>query len=407
MARSKVLGACVAAALVLPIVYAAKFPAKGEAAGTPYPSEDSYAVIAANFADHGALLGEDGRPTAHREPVYPMLLGGAFKLLGKSYPVEVAVNVPLNALLIYALFKIGAALFGELTGLIAAALASVHPTLIYYASRPRRETLLALLSVLCVGALVRAFRKDRAEGAALAGGINALAALTNTTFLPFGLLAPLGFFWLWRGDLKKAAARSLLYWATLAVVYAPWPLRNYAVFHRWIAGTAGAGGTVFYVNQIVPAELGGLPQEVEIVHDDPVYQRAQGLDPIEVDRYFWKAGMARAKEDPGRFLRLALRRFFVDEWRITPRARPSENSAGLVRWAAILSDGWIIPLGLIGLLFLWRLRPPESAWIALLLLSYNAIYAALFSILRYRVPMMPWVILFAALTITRLVPTHD
>ena len=401
------LAACVAAAALLPAAYAARFPARGEAAGTPYPSEDSYAVIAANFADHGALLGEDGKPTAHREPVYPMLLGAAFKVLGKNYPAEVALNLPLNALMVYALFRTGAALFGELTGLAAAAVAALYPTFIYYASRPRRETLLTLLSIACVAALARAHRRGGAKDAALAGAVNAVTALANTTFLPFGLLAPAGFLWLWRQEPKKALARAGLYWIVLAVVYAPWPLRNYAVFHRWIAGTAGAGGTVFYINQLVPSELGGLPEEKKIVHGDPVYQQSQGLDPIDVDRYFWKAGMARVRAEPLRFLELALKRFFIDEWRVVPRARPYESSYGLVRWTALLSDGWIIPLGLLGLLFFWRLRPPESAWIALLLLSYNAVYAALFSILRYRVPMMPWVILFCALTLTRLVPIHD
>jgi hypothetical protein len=213
--------------------------------------------------------------------------------------------------------------------------------------------------------------------------------------------APVWLLWLGRKNFKKTCGWALVYVAAFSAVYAPWPLRNHAVFHRWIAGTAGTAGNVFYTNQIVPSELGGLPEEARIVAADPVYRAARGLSPADLDAHFMKAGVARVKENPGRYVKLVLKRFFVDEWRVAPRPRPYERSYGAIKWAALLSDGWIIPLGLAGLLFLWRMTPPEGGWILLFILSYNAVYAAIFSMLRYRLPVMPWVILFAALTLTK------
>jgi 4-amino-4-deoxy-L-arabinose transferase-like glycosyltransferase len=400
--KNKAIAGLALLGALFPIIYAAAFPVKGEATGTSYPSLDSYATIAAQLADTG-VLGDNGVATAQREPLYPMLLALAFKTLGKSYAAEVALNVPLNALLILLLYKTGQALFSEAVGLVAAGIAAFYPPLIYYAAQPRRETLLAVLSVASVLLLVSAWRRGKIPLFAAAGAVNSLAALANTTFLPFGLVAaPAWLLWLGRKKLGKTAVWAAVYVAAFSAVYAPWPLRNYAVFHRLIAGTAGAGGTVFYVNQLVPPEVGGLPQEMEIVHNDPVYKASAGItDPVALDRYFWKAGFDRVKADPARFLSIALRRFFVDEWRLAPRPRAYEHSSAAVRLVSLLSDGWIIPLGLFGLLCLWKARPPESVWVLWLILTYNAVYAAIFSIMRYRLPVMPWVILFAALTLTR------
>lgn len=399
--RRSVLALAACAAL-LAAAFAARWPVRGQPTGEPFPSEDGYASLASHVADTGELRDVEGNLSAFREPAYPLVLGACFKLFGKRYAVEVALNALCNALLVLAVYKTAAALFGERVGFLSAAISAFYPPFIYYAARPLRESLLTLLSVAGIWALVDAYRRRKTALFAAAGAVNSIGALTNTTFLPFGACAaPAWLLFLLRREPRRALLWTAVYLAAFVLVYSPWPVRNYLVFHRFVAGTAGAGGTVFYTNQIVPSEVGGLDEERRIVAADPAYQEAAKLDRVEADRFFWKKGMERVKADPARFARLCLKRFFVDQWRIVPRPRPFEQSYVLLKWTAILSNGWIVPLGLIGLLFLGGLRPPEAGWIGLFILSYNSIYAAILSMLRYRQPIMPWIIIFAALALHR------
>jgi predicted Zn-dependent protease/4-amino-4-deoxy-L-arabinose transferase-like glycosyltransferase len=371
----------VAAGLAARLGYAAWRPASDS-------NQDNYRVIAESVADYG-VLGEAGRPTADREPAYPVLLGLGFKVLGKTYAVTVGLNLLFSAILLFLLYWVGARIFDEATGLLAAALAAFYPAFIYYAAQPLRETMMAAAGAAVVAALLW-------RPGPLAGAVAAAAGLVNTTFLPFGLVgAPLLMLWLRRG-------RPLLYLAAFAVVYSVWPLRNHAVFGRWLLGSTAGAGTIFYVYQVVPQELGGTQAEADLLAADPVFQSARSIpDVIDREKHMWRAGLTKAAENPAAFFRRFVWRLLWDQWRLTPRPRNYEHSYDLLWWASALSDGWLIPLALIGLI-LWRGRPVEAAVPAVFVLCANAAYALILSILRYRISIMPWVILFAAYALLRL-----
>lgn len=380
--RNKLLlGLIVAAGLAARLGYAAWRPASTS-------NQDNYRLIAESVADHG-VLGEAGRPTAEREPAYPVLLGLAFKIFGKTYGVILGLNLLFSAVLLVLLYWVGGRVFDESVGLLAAAIAAFYPAFIYYAAQPLRETLMAAAGAAAVAALL--WRPGAAAGAA-----GAAAALVNSTFLPFAVVgAPLLMLWLRRG-------RPLLYLAAFAAVYAVWPLRNFAVFDRWLLGSTAGAGTIFYVYQVVPQELGGTQAEADIVANDPVIQGAQAIpDIIDREKHLWRAGLSKAAENPAAFFRRFAWRLLWDQWRLVPRPRNYEQPYGLLWWASVLSDGWLIPLALVGLV-LWRGKPAEAAVPAAFVLCANAAYALILSILRYRISIMPWVILFAAYALLRL-----
>jgi hypothetical protein len=152
----------------------------------------------------------------------------------------------------------------------------------------------------------------------------------------------------------------------------------------------------------VPAEVGGLQGEVDILKADPTYHEGEKIkDPAEHEKFFAQAGMRRLTENPLRWARLVAWRFFWEAWRPVPRPRAYEHSYRVLWWVSALTDGWIIPLGLLGLLF-WRYRPAEGLLVPAFIASFDLVYSLIFFILRYRVPMMPWLILLAALSIVRL-----
>ncbi len=382
-----------AAAFVLPILY-----------GTHHASmanPDDYDLVASNLAVKG-MLSEDGiTPSAIREPGYPTMLGIFYKVLGHNSAAFYVLNGLLASGAVLGLFFVGAELFGESVGLLAAVIAAFYPPFIYYASQPRREIGLVFMSVLSVLWLVRA-AKGGLKTSAAAGLVNAGLALSSTTYFPFGIgTAPVLLLWLGRKKPAQALKLTLVYALFFVMLYSLWPLRNYRVYHQLIIGTSAGAGAVFYTNQVVPSEVGGTEEEHQILANDPVMTEAGGMmDLVAREKFFWKKGVERIKEDPARYARLVAKRFFVDAWRVIPRPRNYDTSYRLLWWVGLLSDGWIVPLGLIGLFF-WRLRPADAVFVPAFVASVNLVYAMIFFILRYRIPVMPWLILLAALTLVR------
>lgn len=365
----------------------------------PPPDLDSYLHLAGTFAEHWSFLDRAGAPTAWREPVYPLLLGTVFKATGVRYGALLTINALLSTGGLWFAHRVGKRLLGGRTALIALAIGVVYPHFVYYAAMPMRESAQLLVAPLAVLALLETLRRGEDAWVAVAAATTALAALTNTTFLPFGLLLVPPLFLYFRP--KRAPRWIAIYWIAFSLFYAPWPIRNYLRFDRFILGSTAGAGSTFHNYLIVPQEVGGTPEETRILMNDPVVQRGRAIPGLaEREAFYWKKGLERVAAAPLAYARLVAWRFFVDIWRVTPRDRSHGRSMRLIRWASLLSDGWILPLGVIGLLLV-RLSPPEMLFPYLLLLSVNGVYALVLTSVRYRLSAMPWVILLAAAVLDR------
>jgi len=359
---------------------------------------DHYAAIAGSFSETGTLM-LDGKPTAMREPAYPVYLGALFKVFGRSYPVVLAGNCLLAVLALLFLFLVGRDLFGPETAFLALAVGTVYPAFVFYAAEPVRETALLAVSALGLWALVRALGRPGGAAFAGAGAAQALACLTTTVFLPFSLgLAPPLILLLCRDRLRDALRWTAIYVGVFALLYCPWLIRNQLVFHRFIPGTSISASAILYSYLIVPQELGGTPQEAALLVADPVYRAISLGDPDRRDALFARAAAERIRRNPWSYARLATWRLFIDQWRFCPRPRTDPGTHRLRWWLSLLSNGWIIPLGFLGLL-LSRGRPARASVLYLFVLAVSLVYSAILTMLRYRTPLMPWMILYACLAL--------
>lgn len=311
-------------------------------------------------------------------------------------------------LALWLLHKTALALFGEKVALWALGLATVYPPFLFYAAQPMRETAMLAVSALLLWLITR----TRTVGDfALLGAAAALAGWTNTTFLPFALLLP-GLYILTarrkeEGGRGKGAAvpssiphppspllaRPLVYSIVLVALYSLWPVRNYLWSGKFIAGSTAGAGSTFYIYLQIPEEVGGTPKQQELMDADPVHREGAAIvDRLEQERYFWKAGTQWVKAHPFGYLKRVAERF-AGMWRPAPRARAYAHDLGLLRLVSWLTDGWIIPLGFLGLIL--TLRRCETWPVAAFVLSVNFTYALVFSMIRYRLSLMPWMILYA------------
>jgi hypothetical protein len=91
----------------------------------------------------------------------------------------------------------------------------------------------------------------------------------------------------------------------------------------------------------------------------------------------------------------------VKYWKPWPYRRSYNHSYAALVLASLLTDGWIIPLGFVGLWLFrsrWREAPAFPAGILALTLVYGAVHA----VIRYRLPLMGGMILLACAAAGRL-----
>ena len=140
------------------------------------------------------------------------------------------------------LYLIAKRVWGRRIGLLAAAMAAVFPPLVLLSRDLVSETLfipLELGAVLCV----LNFRRSGGalRWAAAAGALCGAAALTRNTALALILPVALGV-WTLRPRLRLASlAAPLLALACVAVVIAPWVVRDAAEFGRFVPVTTSSG----------------------------------------------------------------------------------------------------------------------------------------------------------------------
>ena len=122
-------------------------------------------------------------------------------------------------------------------------------------------------------------------------------------------------------------------------------------------------------------------------------------DPVARDRAMWNAGVSYVAENPRRFLKLAWLKF-QRFWRPWPYAQDYATPLYVV-----VSLASFLPVLILTVIYLaiwgWRERiqiAPILAWGAYLTL----IHMIFISSLRYRLPLEPFMILFAAVALMRL-----
>lgn len=311
-------------------------------------------------------------PTAQQPPLYPLLLAVIFKLFGTGTVsaawTAVTVNILAGAWTALLLYQVGTLYLNRSVGLIAAwvwTLPWMYRTLAFSSSIASQY--LAALGM--TGLLLLLLKALKAETSWLSLGIYAgLMVLLQPTFLPVVAL-----YGIW---LVCSEVRSPKMWLSvvgLCLVLAPWTIRNYVQFGRfvpvrdnfglelWLGNRPGMEGTVDY--------HGDFPD-----HDPATYARLGEIP-------FMEAKFQEAKQfilsNPTAFYTRCWQRA-VEFWYI-PYSR---------LWILISLLGWAGAI-------LARRRKEPGVLLVIPLLAFPPVYYITHTFPTYRHPIDPVVILSA------------
>jgi 4-amino-4-deoxy-L-arabinose transferase-like glycosyltransferase len=370
--------------------------------------------------DFGAEMGRVGRalatgrgyadpfisqsgPTAWLTPLFPLILGGIFKVFGVYTRLAawavLSFDSLLNALMIPLIWEMGERCFGLRTARWSAWIWALYPAAMQYAVKWIWEMTLtvfllqlALVVALRVGSVgSSSLSARRADGPTwrrwltfgLIWGVMALSNAGVILFLPacgIWMLSRSGR--AWPRHLPKAICAALVFFAVIA----PWAWRNERVFHRFMPFRSNFGVELCLGNG--PGANGFLMQ-----YDHPtvsVQQFTLYRQMGEVRYSQWRGAEAKAeiRAHPLHFLKLCLMRVYFYWFGVTNPGSRLVNDFGRG-----LNFGFASCAGLFGLFLALRRRVPGSglfaAAFALLPLAYYIIEVHA----RFRHPLEPLITL--------------
>ncbi|MDE3154931.1 MAG: tetratricopeptide repeat protein [Acidobacteriota bacterium] len=348
-----------------------------------------------------------GTGVFYQAPLYPYFLALVYGTLGSSVLTVRLVQAVISAASCVLLADTGWRLFSRRTGIAAGLLLAAYPPAIFLDTLVQKSALdlfFLCLALWLLGRLMEAPRRAWAWWLGVSLGCLMLTRENAAIMVPVVLV--------WIGVQRSLASAvrlrlAGLLVAGLAVVLLPVGVRNYAVGGEFYVTTSQFGPN-FYIGNNPSADgtyksLRPRRGKASFERQDAtaMAEQAMGrtLTPAEVSGYFTGRALAFIRSEPGAWLRL-LGRKFVLTWNST-EISDTEDQYTYAQWSwplklgSIWNLGVLAPLGILGIWItagawrrLWVLYALLAAYVASLILFY--VFA------RYRFPMVPFLVLFAA-----------
>ena len=361
--------------------------------------------MAWSAAQGGALsIYPGGQPTAFRAPGYPLMLTGLYRLFGRTYFINRLVLSLVGAatcVLVYVLcLRLG---LSRATANVGAFLTAMLPLQVYWCGHFMSEPLAAFFNVAgCVVLLGRRSQvkgdKTKAGGPFAAGILFGMAALTR----PAAILVPPLLAGLWamnrRVTWRQTATRTALLVLGMAIVIAPWSIRNRVALGRWSLIATNGGSTFWGANNEVVAAPGrqwGGWVSTNVHHERKEREVRSLQNEVDRDRKEWEIGREYVIQNPGKVPVLLLGKFI----RLLTPFPQSANRIYVI--AAAIGQMFLLPAFLAGLILI--LRDPDARWrftpINTQLLVLLVTTAVFYGSERFRAPYEPLMAVYAAVAV--------
>jgi Flp pilus assembly protein TadD len=343
-----------------------------------------------------------GTEVFYQAPLYPYFLGSVYALLGGDPFVARVVQAVIGAASCAALVYAGTRLFSLRAGLVAGVLMALYSSAVFFDALIQKSALdlfftsvaLALISLVIAGTA-----RPRLTWFALGVTVAALC-LTRENALLLAALLPA-----W-ALIRRDWVAALLLAAGMASLFVPVAARNAAVGGGFYLTTSQLGPNFFIGNNplsdgtYMSLRQGRGSPEFERRDATELAEEAAGrsLTPAEVSRYWLDRSFEFIRSEPRAWAALLARKTALlvnaaEMLDTESQESHAEHSAVLAMLAPVTHFGILIPLAVFGAVVGWR----RELWIVyVLVLSYAASVVVFFVMARYRHPLLPFLLLFAA-----------
>lgn len=345
-------------------------------------------------------------PTAWEAPVYPLLVAGVFRVFGvytfPSYVTTILLNIIFSTLACIPVFFAGKRIGGLGVAAGGAWLWAVFPNAIIIPYEWVWDTSLStLLAATILWATLALEENHRARNWICYGLLWGFTLMTNPTLLS-GL--PLFLAWLMYRAHKRGQdwiRRPAMAAGIIVLCCAPWTIRNYEVFHRFVPLRSVLGLQLWLGNN--DAYRTYFPGYLHPIDDTAERNEYMRMGEISYMRAKQSEALRWMIAHPARVARLSVRRF-VGIWTgsLTPVKDFEANHTFLVRF--LFLSNILAGIGaLAGIVILWVRRNRYAFPAAVLPIIFPFAFYLTQALLRYRHPIDPIVMLLTAVAWVELI----
>jgi len=326
-------------------------------------------------------------PTAWEPPLYPYLVAGIFRVFGiysqASAFVLLTINSVCSALTCVPIFLIARRIFSEKVAVGSAWAWALMPNVMFWCTRWIWETSLsALLLALIIWLALTMEERDGLLPWLQFGLLWGIAALNSTVLLSF---LPAAGLWVWirrarRG--KRSLAGVILASTVFFACIAPWLVRNYETFGKFIFMRDNFGAELRLGNG--PGADGNLMLYLDATHDVYAMRQFQAMGELAYIAMRKRQAFDYIQADYGRFAGLCVRRF-IYFWAGPPKETQPwwlSSAKNFLFLASSVLMFWGLGRAL-------RLRKTGVQLVFWLILLYPAIFYFVYPGQRYRHPIEP------------------
>ena len=318
--------------------------------------------------------------------------------------------------------RIARRVLAEREAFVAGMLAAVYGPFLFFDGMVMKTSLSTFFTVLLVDTLLRSDGQNATLLAAsgIVFGLNSLVRDNFILFLPLLLLAiPFAF---GAAPVRRRVRACALFTVGVAAVIAPVTVRNFVVGHEFALLTAG-GGSVFYIGN--NPEATGAFTPPGFVHSQPMKEHedfiakaseltGRQLTAGESSSFWLRQGLTWIADHPLDWARLLARKLAIfwnyfelpdnyNYYEVRQVLLRPLGAIGLVLAVPlyVMTFALIAPLGLAGILLTaprWR----SFLLIYAVLFGYMGTVLLFFNFARFRVPIVPFLCIFAAATLASL-----
>jgi tetratricopeptide (TPR) repeat protein len=353
-----------------------------------------------------------GDAVFYQAPLYPYFLGAVYALLGDDPFVVRACQAILGAASCVLLALAARRLFSKSAGVAAGLILALYAPAIFAEGLIQKSALGLFLLCALLWLLSQVMDRPRGHLWLWLGLATGLLALTRENALSF---APVILVWLFlqrRDPGRRRLAFAFLFCLGIGIALFPVAARNRIVgggFHL----TTYNFGINFYIGNhrnatglYVPLRpgRGNVDDEREDATEIAELAFGRTLTAAEVSRYWTRQARDDIASAPGSWLQLMARKFAL-----TWNAAEIDDTEGQqshaewsvpLRWSGrLIHFGVLAPVAFFGAWVTWRDR--RRLWLLYLLVGgYAATVAMFYVFARYRLPLVPFLALFASAGLT-------
>jgi 4-amino-4-deoxy-L-arabinose transferase-like glycosyltransferase len=389
-----------------------------------WPDEEEFVNVARHLAAGDGYLSNSYRTN----PVLPVYLAAVFRVFGESYFAARVGQAVVGALTCVLVALTATRLLGASVGLVSGLVLAVYLPHVYLSGIFYAECLFTFLLAVTMYAAVRGLDDPHKGGwLVLTGVAFALTALTRPIFLAYLPVLAAALVYAVQAPLARRLAMASAFVAATALAILPWTLRNYFVLGRPVVVSSGLGTKLWQGNN---EGAGGDADDRELTFRDDVWKaRVAALPAPErdavmeryrdagrrIDALVAETGDAYAASDavlgplavtyirthPLRALELFGRKLGT---LLLPFSKTIDSNVDtstrnrMIATVAYLPVLFLVPFGMT-----WSAGRHRGLWVLYgLLASIAGTYALLTACTRFRLPLDPYLIVFAAVALVEL-----